>query len=54
MLRAELIDENGELRGADVNLAERIENHDGQFVFGKLPSEKEEEIDGADREIVVY
>ncbi|KAL1301912.1 hypothetical protein AAFC00_006090 [Neodothiora populina] len=33
VLRAELFNEAGEPISRDVNLAERIENHDGQFVY---------------------
>ena len=35
ILRAELRDTDGELVAADINLAERIDNQDGHFVFGK-------------------
>lgn len=34
VLRADLVGGDGELCGADVNLAERIQNQNGNFVFG--------------------
>lgn len=37
VLRAELRNENGEYFSRDVNLSERIENHNGRFVYGMLP-----------------
>ncbi|KAF2083806.1 Cyanovirin-N [Saccharata proteae CBS 121410] len=33
VLRANLFNENGEAESRDVNLSERIENHDGRFVY---------------------
>ncbi|KAI5854963.1 Cyanovirin-N [Tricharina praecox] len=33
VLRANLRDENGEEKSADINLAERVQNHNGEFVF---------------------
>lgn len=36
VLRAELVNENGQLEFRDVNLSERIENHDGRFVYREL------------------
>jgi hypothetical protein len=35
ILRAVLKNREGESVGADINLAERIDNQDGNFVFGK-------------------
>ncbi|RDW83507.1 hypothetical protein BP5796_04998 [Coleophoma crateriformis] len=35
VLRANLRNQEGEFIPCDVNLSERIENHNGQFVFGK-------------------
>ncbi|RDW70979.1 cyanovirin-n family protein [Coleophoma cylindrospora] len=35
VLRANLRNVEGEIIPCDVNLSERIENHNGQFVFGK-------------------
>jgi len=33
ILRADLVGRDGELSGADINLAERIQNQNGNFVF---------------------
>lgn len=35
ILRAELMNVEGEAIPCDINLSERIENQNGQFVFGK-------------------
>ena len=35
VLRAQLLNVDGELIDADINLAERINNNDGEFTFGE-------------------
>lgn len=37
VLRAQLYNVEGELIEADINLAERLHNNDGEFSFGEYP-----------------